>query len=208
MRRVSLACLLPLLLFVTSTAEAARISFATKDCGTPPLLGLTFAVDANGQSTLLNPADACPGEVAIPGDLVGDDGVPFYGPSIASLDLTISSLQGLDVADFEVGDFFGVSSLDFTFGFTPATSGGGVLSVLFTTPIAIPCTIGPVAAQCRNLDLLIFIDGDDGNPLDAGSLVSVTAVNETSVPEPSTLALLGIGAAAAARRRRTSGPTP
>ena len=49
MRYLSVPCLLLLLLF-SQSAEAARISFATENCGTPPLLGLEFGIDSTGTS--------------------------------------------------------------------------------------------------------------------------------------------------------------
>jgi hypothetical protein len=212
MRYLSVAWLLPVLL-VAQSAEAARISFATKDCGTPPLLDLTFGIDATGVSVVLDSGDACPGESfnVIPGDLVDDDtDTPLYGTSISSLDLTILSGQTLDVADFQAGDFFD-SSLGFGFTFEPFDSGGGVLSISFDADILLSCTLlNPDlnTFDCENLDLLIFIDGGgDTVPLVDGTIVRVTRVNDFTVPEPGTLALLGIGLTAAAVRRRTTAKT-
>ena len=139
MRYLSVPWLLLLLLF-SQSAEAAQISFATENCGTPPLLGLEFGIDSNGTSVLLNTSNGCPGQPTgvIPGDLVGDDGSPFYGTAITSLDLTITSSQVLTGANFTVGDFFDPNSRAFTFSFAGSSSGGGVLSITFNTPICAP----------------------------------------------------------------------
>ena len=60
MRYLSVPWLLLLLLF-SQSAEAAQISFATENCGTPPLLGLEFGIDSTGNvvAAVLTP-DGCP----------------------------------------------------------------------------------------------------------------------------------------------------
>lgn len=203
MRHLSVAWLLPLLLLFGQSAEAARISFVTKDCGTPPLLGLEFGIDATGTSIVLDTADECPteGPNVIAGDLVGDDDSPFYGPLISSLDLTIISSQELELSDFDgPGDFFGTSSLGFSFTFAPTTAGGGVLSIMFAQDIELSCDPVGDGFSCLNLDLLIHI-GPGRSPLEEGSIIRVTRVNDLTAPEPATLGLFGIAVAAAAVRR-------
>jgi hypothetical protein len=213
MRYLSVAWLLPLLLFGQS-AEAARISFASGNCGTPPLLGVEFGIDAGGTSVSLDMTVGCPtlfpgDNSVIPGDLVGDGGAPLYGTEINSIDLTITSTQTLALTDFEEpGGFFGLDdSLDFSFTFAPGSGGGGVLSITFSNQIDLPCTPGGIAFLCSNLDLLIRLDEGDSLALASDSIVRVTRVNGFSVPEPTTLALLGIGVAGVAVRRRATAVT-
>lgn len=204
-RYLSVLTVLPLLLF-SQAAEAARISFATKECGTPPLLEVEFTIDALGVPA---EAEACPDPVdpafGVPGDLVDDDdGTPLYGTTISSVDFTVLSSEDLDVADFGVGDFYGDDSLGFRFLFEPFDNGGGgTLTILFTDPIVIPCFPGDTTRiACLPLDLLIFVDGLDSNPLPVGTTFVVSAVNRA--PEPATLSLLGLALAAGAVRRRRS----
>jgi hypothetical protein len=142
----------------------------------------------------------------IPGDLVGDGGSPLYGTAITNLDLTFVSTEDLTGQTFEVGSFFGApNSLGFSFSFAASPTGGGVLSITFTNPIILPCTIVPDdGSLCANLDLLVHIDGTDDDPLPFNSTVRVTQVNDVAVPEPATLSMLGVVlAVAAVRRRRT-----
>ena len=203
-RYLSVLTLLPLLLF-SQAAEAARISFATKECGTPPLLEVEFTIDNLGVPA---EATACPDPFdpafGVPGDLVDDEGTPLYGTTISSLDFAIFSSEDLDIADFGVGDFYGDDSIGFRFLFDAFDNGGGgILTILFTDPIVIPCSPGDtMRIVCSPLDLLIFVDGDDGDPLPVNTIFEVIAVNQ--VPEPGILALLGLGLTAAAFRRRSS----
>ena len=210
-RYLSVLTVLPLLLF-SQAAEAARISFATKDCGTPPLLGLEFTIDANGE---IVEAEACPQDTSffgLPGDLVDDDDQsPLYGAQITSIDLTVISSTDLSLADFEAGEQYGADSLGFMLDFAAFDAGGGgVLSITFDDPIQLSCTFGDTRNLiCAPLDLLIFIDdGRLTDPLPEGTTLRVTRVNEFTVPEPGSLALFGIGLGAAAiRRRRTTAKT-
>src|SRR5215216_5997077 len=87
MRRLSILLLLPLLL-VSRSAFAARISLAGSDCGTDPLLGLTFT--ATTVAGGVTGTTACP-DVAI-GAIVDPTGTtPLYGTSITSVGFSITN---------------------------------------------------------------------------------------------------------------------
>ena len=206
-RYLSVLTLLPLLLF-SQAAEAARISFATKDCGTPPLLEVEFTIDLQGEPVLSSTADACPDAFGVPGDLYDEENsTPYYGSEVSTVELTISSTQSLTESDFFVGnayDELDLNSLGFTLTFSPFNSGGGLLRIDFLDPIVV-CTTTAAALICEDLDLLIFTDDNEGVGLAQGSIVRVTSVNGISVPEPGTLALFGVALTAAmVRRRRTT----
>jgi PEP-CTERM motif-containing protein len=206
MRYLRVLWMLPVLL-LAHTAEAARISFATENCGTPPLLGLEFGIDENGTSVLLDSTtNGCPTPFnvnsVIPGD-VGTSTSPLYGTSITNIDLTISSTQALTADDFSEGNFFD-NDISFDLSFTPFTGGGGVLSVTFLDGgiDPFPCSSEGELVFCLNLDLLLHIDESDDFPLSSDTIVQVTRVNDQVLPEPATLSLLGVGLAVAIVRRR------
>ena len=74
MRYLSVAWLLSLLLS-SQSAAAATISFASGNCGTDPLLGLTFTVLPGG--TVSGGTVLCPG--AAVGAMATGLGTPLYG---------------------------------------------------------------------------------------------------------------------------------
>jgi PEP-CTERM motif len=160
-------------------ASAAGISVAGADCGSDPLLGLTFTVPTTGTT-------ACPG-VAI-GGIVGPDGSPLYGTSITSIQFTISDLSQL--VGLTVLDSSALGSLSFTpTGFILS---GGVGILACAEPfIGLDAVVQPCFA-----DAVIRLEDFTGTQF------TVTGVNGVTVPEPATMTLLLMGTGAAAFRRR------
>lgn len=200
MRRVLFALLA--LAASSRMASAAAISVAGADCGTPPLLGLTFSAGLLG-TNISTSGVACPadnvglGAILGPGNSGGQTGL--YGPSITSLTIDISNPQQLGTQPSL--DILRGSELR-TVTFTPT---GFILSD--KTGIQIGCTF-PVLTEgnggdavCSPRDALITFSG-----FAPDTLFTVSAVNDIpAVPEPATLTLLGSGLAAAALRRRVRG---
>ena len=180
-------------------ASAAAISVAGADCGTDPLLGLSFTTTTGTNLPLIfNPTTgvACPANNIGLGAIVGNTNSGpggLYGPAVTSIAIDISNPEQLDG---HLGVLEG-SSLDLvTF-----TSTGFILTG--TPGIEIGCgslTRSELSDSivCSPRDALITFTG-----FAPGTTFSVSAVNDISaVPEPATLTLLASGLAAAAVRRR------
>jgi hypothetical protein len=194
MRRLALLLLLPLLL-VSRSAYAARISLAGADCGTDPLLGLSFTVDTVSggvQGTV-----ACP-EVAIGGIVDSSGFTPLYGSSITSVGFTISNPGQITESNpLVVDDGSAIAANQI---FTSVEEG----FLLSGGSVDIGCGIivgDDTPFPCSPRDLTIFISG-----FEPGTTFTVTSVNGISVPvpEPASISLLLAGLAAGALRRRRS----
>jgi hypothetical protein len=182
--------LISFLVFAGRTAEAASISIAGADCGTPPLLGLTFIVPLSGESTGV----ACP-DSPILGSLVNPDGTPAYGPEVTSVEFSISNPDQITDDNPLIVDLTSALGAGFTFsnvdrGFILAGKPG----------IVVGCPVGDfdVAPACVD-DAVITFSG-----FEPGTTVVVEAVNGiAAVPEPATL-VLTLGGLAVLRTRRRS----
>jgi hypothetical protein len=175
-------------------ASAAAISVAGAECGTPPLLGLSFTAGSTGTNLTL--IDTSTGSVACPttdlgsfgfGAIVDEDtDTPLYGPNITSLDVMITGLTS--DTTLEILNGFAFDTIDSLGNNLYRLSGG--------TGIHIQCST--IRVFCAPDDALILFDG-----FRDGASFMVTAVNP--VPEPATGALIltGLSAALVRRRRRT-----
>ena len=183
-------------LFLTCRlAQAAAISVAGADCGTDPLLGLTFTTLTGASAPLIA---GCPTGGFGLGSIVNGSGGSLYGPVVNSIEFSIS-----DRAQF--------TDNPLTVLYTSAIGAGegGLLEYTETgfrlsggPGIFAPCTFAGVTydGPCGHRDALVTFSG-----FTAGTEFTVVAVNGISaVPEPGTLGLLltGLGAAVVGRRRR------
>lgn len=171
MRRLAFALVLPLIAFGAVRAEAARISFAGADCGSDPLLGLTFT----------SPIPIAGGSVACDGFAFGSildpgTGLPIYGPEIFSIGFTISNptqIDGsnpLEVVDDTNDDDLATTSLGSGLVFTNSDG-----SFLVTST-----TAGPIDITC-----LPVIDAPIGRALRFHGLVAavVLEIGPSQPPE-------------------------
>jgi hypothetical protein len=178
MRRVMFALLFAVVASARF-ASAAAISVAGAECGTPPLLGLTFTIDTIGTTS-------CPGAIGSILDLPSGD-TP-YGDPITSIDFTVT---GGSISNLTVAENSALSTLTFTnLGFELSSDVGIPVGCSFTNDVRFCIT-----------DVLITFPNTEG--LTSGTTFKVTAVNGiTAVPEPATSALLLTGLSAAFVRRR------
>jgi hypothetical protein len=179
MRRVVVALLFAV---VASTrfASAAAISVAGAECGSDPLLGLTFTIATTGNTS-------CPGAF---GSILDSSGDPAYGDPITSIDFTIVN-GTLNPDDLTVGENSALPDLTFTDSGFQLSGGEIPVGCFFTTTDVGFCIT----------DVLITFPNTEG--LTSDTIFKVTAVNGiTAVPEPATGALLLAGLSAAFVRRR------
>jgi hypothetical protein len=195
MRRIAFA-LVVVLAVSSRLAAAAAISVAGADCGTDPLLGLTFttATGTNLPLVVNGSGVACPSGGIGLGAIVGESGsgqsAPLYGVDITSIQFEVSDPSQLANLEILRG-----SALD---QLTLTTSG---FLLTGNVGIQIFCNIFDVEGlpgTCSPVDALITFSG-----FEPGTTFTVSAVNGIpAVPEPATLSLFGTGLAAALVRRR------
>jgi hypothetical protein len=197
MRRVVLA-LIVVLAGSCRLASAAAISVAGADCGTNPLLGLTFTtLTGTNLPLVLNSAGvACPSDGIGLGAIIGEPGSgdsgPLYGLAITSIEFAISDpsqLDGLEILKGSALDHFTLTRTGFILTGDP----GLTIGCSFDFDVAVGSSL------CAPRDALISFSGFEAN-----TTFTVAAVNGITapVPEPASLTLLATGVAAAAIRRR------
>ena len=180
MRRVIVALLFAVVASARF-ASAAAISVAGAECGSPPLLGLTFTIGTTGTTS-------CPGAFGSILDVTTGD-TP-YGNPITSIDFTVA---GGTIGNLTVDRNSALPVLTFTNDGFQLSGGNGITA---------GCSRDPVF--CIK-DVLITVPITEG--LTPETTFRVTAVNGISaVPEPATAALLLSGLSAALVRRRARRP--
>ena len=188
MRQLRLAMLVPVFACAMSVgnARAAIISVSGDECGTDPLLGLTFSLPLP-----LVSCSSSPDPIQGTAGFVSPAGAPgtLYGSDILSVDFLVTPANPSFFDSLEVGEESALTMIELIPGgfrlFNP--SGPGI------------CPDGP--STCP-VDVLITIT--DVDPEDLGTAFMVAAVNDTRVPEPVTIALVSTGLAAVIARRGRS----
>lgn len=186
MRQLRRAMLIPVFACAMSVgnARAAVISVSGDECGTDPLLGLTFSLPLP-----LVSCSSSPDPVQGMAGLVSEAGTAgtLYGSDILSVDFLVAPTNPSFLDFLEVGEESALTMIELIPGgfrlFNP--SGPGI------------CPDGP--STCP-VDVLITIT--DLAPEDLGTSFTVAAVND--VPEPATIALVSAGLAAVIARRGRS----
>jgi hypothetical protein len=197
MRRVVIGLCVTLLL-TCRLAQAAAISVAGADCGTDPLLGLTFTAPLSGSSGALDGAGCPTGGFGL-GSIVDGSGAGLYGPVVNSIQFSISDPGQVLSSGLSVFGAIGTDPGGVEFTETGFRLSGGPGIYATCTFIGGRTFDGP----CGYKDALITFSG-----FEAGTQFTVVAVNGIStVPEPGTLGLLltGLGGTVASRRWRVRG---
>lgn len=189
MRQLRVAMLVPVFACAMSVGNArgAVISVSGDECGTPPLLGLTFTLP-----TALENCSSSPDPIqGIAGSVSPEDDGPgtVYGDDILSIDFLVTTTNPLFFQSLRVGDGSALTTIELI-------PGGFRLFNEFGPGI---CPDGP--STCP-VDVLITLA--DLAPEDLGTSITVTAVNTTQVPEPAAVAFVATGLAAVVARRRRS----
>jgi len=189
MRQLRAAILVPVFACAVSVGNArgAIISVGGDECGTDPLLGLTFTLPPPlvSCSSSPDPVQGIAGAVS-PAGTTGT----LYGSDILSVDFLVTPTNLSFLPSLTVGESSALTMIQLIPGgfrlFNP--SGPGI------------CPDGP--STCP-VDVLITLTGLA--PEDFGTSFTVSAVNTTQrVPEPATIALVATGLAAVFARKRRS----
>lgn len=187
MRQLRVAMLVPVFACAMSVGNArgAVISVSGDECGTPPLLGLTFTLPTAFENCSSSPTPI----QGIAGSVSDDDPGTVYGDDILSIDFLVTTTNPLFFQSLRVGDGSALTMIELIPGGFRLfnESGPGI------------CPDGP--STCP-VDVLITLG--DLAPEDLGTSIRVTAVNTTQVPEPAAVAFIATGLAGVVARRRRS----
>jgi hypothetical protein len=172
--------------------------------------GLDFGFSALMPDPSLQPFGACNASLGLPTGYICSDYeiTPAYAGGIFSVDLTFTdagtpipfSLLTLD----PLSGFTSMVMIDsVTARFSGGAAAGGALSCGSYYPESTTHVPAPIFIPCTTLnDAVVFISPDGGRS-DGPFMVSMTAINGVStVPEPATLLLMGMGGGIAAIARR------